>query len=763
MVSGQEINQTQRLIESGEFQKAYELISEYLDAGNHVNIAYVLKAKALEGLGRIEEAETFFWHKINWKNPTTTDLDMVKLLEKISESKKWKLATNRLNYIYNLMSSSPISEMNTFDQLHLEYNLNALDNDDYSEPVFLSLAWHYFAQNDIVKSAFYHMAYSFFHPDSPGINQLESGVSISYFINISDIYMYLLGEDNDTFAFVVEREEDLYHYTLMAKVLKKMKKNPIVLLPPVPIEVKDKDFDLNLYIKKSFDDSQTIDNIKFYTPIDIVMDESILERTTYALLNELAKKHNNHLPLFAERITLDYLNSSSLSRKELHYVCNSFEFKGAKNSTCFAYIRGYEKYISKLYKLNAEEELNAKPKYKFSIVLPVRNNANTIRYTLKTCIEQSFDDYEIVVTDNSDEGDESTYNVIKELNSDKIKYYKTPRKLPISKSFEYAFLKARGEFLIPIGADDAVLYNGLSDINKVLKEYPNNDILLWDRLHYVWPNFICSNQSDEFIIPRSYIPNKVETCIINCQEALKDVVNFKYWIYEMPLLYINSGMKKSYLLKMLEKTGAMIDGLSQDLYTGVANLAINKEILHLKYPITIAALSSNSTGAISMVGQTNIDTVKKREHEILSTNIGIHEYRNLENIVPLSDGDVSNMITSVLRLIDMGCISYDMLSEIDWKEAFKQIVEQLQMSDVNLETRLFRLIEASKILSDELYEWFIDQINSNKFILLIHRNNAEKNYYKGMDIKNGLHLDASDFGVQNVYDASVLFKKLYNI
>jgi len=52
---------------------------------------------------------------------------------------------------------------------------------------------------------------------------------------------------------------------------------------------------------------------------------------------------------------------------------------------------------------------------KFSIVIPTRNRAYTLYYTLKTCLNQyDFDDYEIVVSDNCSE--DNTAEMIKELN-----------------------------------------------------------------------------------------------------------------------------------------------------------------------------------------------------------------------------------------------------------------------------------------------------------------------------------------------------------
>jgi glycosyltransferase involved in cell wall biosynthesis len=40
------------------------------------------------------------------------------------------------------------------------------------------------------------------------------------------------------------------------------------------------------------------------------------------------------------------------------------------------------------------------PRPRFSIVIPTRQRAHTLYFTLRSCLMQSFDDYEIVVCDN---------------------------------------------------------------------------------------------------------------------------------------------------------------------------------------------------------------------------------------------------------------------------------------------------------------------------------------------------------------------------
>lgn len=234
-------------------------------------------------------------------------------------------------------------------------------------------------------------------------------------------------------------------------------------------------------------------------------------------------------------------------------------------------------------------------------------------------------------------------------------------------------------------------------------------------------------------------------------------------MYGIPLLYINSGMKRSYLLKMLNKTGAIINGMSQDVYTGIVNLAINKEFIYLQYPVTVAALSSNSVGGISISGTTDLNVQEKNRNEIFKTNSGHNMARNLEYIIPTAHGDICNLIRSILRLIDMQCINSEMLKYFDWKQIFKRIAEQLRSDDIDLESILSRLLEATNNISTELHNWFAEEIRENRLRFIKWDHDSRKTYYKGFSQNGSLNLDASAFGISNVYEASQFARKLLNL
>ncbi len=763
MINKENLFDVKDMRDKGNYQQALNMVNRLIESGETTNDAFILRGQLLESLGQVAYCSEDFWHKINWKAPNEDDLEMIRLTAEAAKAKDWTLINYRLNYIMDRMNGSTGSKISTEIQSRLMENLGRLEGGEFSPELLLDTSWLYTACNNVAFSAVYLKAYKKISTENLEIIDVESGKVNSYFPNISDIYLYLQEETDYTICLVVDNEEDTYHYNMLASLLVKLGKKVIVILPEIDFDIQDEEYDLEYFIQHSFNNAETIGQITYYVPVSILSKGEYLESTRYRLLYLLAEREMGHLPLFAERSTLDQLSDSEIQRKHIHYQFNAFEHINSEWSTCFGYVLGYEKYLSELYHMNIDDALNKKSIYDYSIVIPVRNNSATLANTIESCLNQSYDNYEIIISDNSDRDNYAIENMIRTYDNHRIKYIRTPRNLPIAKSFEYAYLNASGEFIISLGADDALMPDALININQVYNKYPNEDIIMWDTIHYVWPEFMFSNQSDQMIIKRMYEPKVLRTLYLDSQDMLYDVLNFRRSQYAIPLLYINSGFKRAYLKKMLDETGAMIDGIAQDIYTGLANLAIQEKILYLQYPITMAALSSNSSGAVSLKGVTDEETTKARDKEYLDTNIGINVERGLESMIIRTDGDISVVYTSLFRLIDMNCLPDSLIDNIDWKMTIKNIIEQLQYDDIHLERVFISYLNLARFISEDTYQWLINEFNNGDVSFLKNVQNSEKDYFKGIDQHGSLHLDVSDFGVSDVNSAVEFVVKLLQL
>jgi len=91
---------------------------------------------------------------------------------------------------------------------------------------------------------------------------------------------------------------------------------------------------------------------------------------------------------------------------------------------------------------------------KCSIIMPAYNVENYIENSIKSIINQSFFDYELIIVDDC--STDSTYNRILKIKSqdERIKVFRNKKNLKISETLNIALSHSRGEYIIRMDADD---------------------------------------------------------------------------------------------------------------------------------------------------------------------------------------------------------------------------------------------------------------------------------------------------------------------
>ena len=69
---------------------------------------------------------------------------------------------------------------------------------------------------------------------------------------------------------------------------------------------------------------------------------------------------------------------------------------------------------------------------KYTVVIPARNSIDTLKYTLQTCLTQTYPNFEILISDNC--SDDGTAQYIKNLNDKRLRYIRSERSLSMTKS-----------------------------------------------------------------------------------------------------------------------------------------------------------------------------------------------------------------------------------------------------------------------------------------------------------------------------------------
>lgn len=123
----------------------------------------------------------------------------------------------------------------------------------------------------------------------------------------------------------------------------------------------------------------------------------------------------------------------------------------------------------------------------FSVLMPTRNRASLLRSSLQTAVDQKFQDYEIVVSDNNSTDD--TKAVVEGFmkSSNKIKYFNPGRDLSMCDNWEYVLSPAQGQYIVYLCDDDALTFDSLSYIHELLSRFQMN-VLVWRSGGYNHPD-----------------------------------------------------------------------------------------------------------------------------------------------------------------------------------------------------------------------------------------------------------------------------------
>src|SRR4051794_10427964 len=101
---------------------------------------------------------------------------------------------------------------------------------------------------------------------------------------------------------------------------------------------------------------------------------------------------------------------------------------------------------------------------KFSILLPTRNRTEYLSHAVYTILNQDYDNWEAIVSDNHSEQDIAAY--VASLGEPRIKYFRTNGFVSVTENWNTALEKSSGDYVIMLGDDDGLLSGYLRKIQK---------------------------------------------------------------------------------------------------------------------------------------------------------------------------------------------------------------------------------------------------------------------------------------------------------
>ncbi|MBU1071068.1 glycosyltransferase [Patescibacteria group bacterium] len=103
-------------------------------------------------------------------------------------------------------------------------------------------------------------------------------------------------------------------------------------------------------------------------------------------------------------------------------------------------------------------------KLKISILIPTYNGSKTIIDTLNSILSQNFQNFNIIIQDDTSTDD--TLQIIKQLKNKKIKIYQNKKNLGYSRNLERGRKNCQGDILFLMGQDDILAKNALKNTHN---------------------------------------------------------------------------------------------------------------------------------------------------------------------------------------------------------------------------------------------------------------------------------------------------------
>lgn len=364
-----------------------------------------------------------------------------------------------------------------------------------------------------------------------------------------------------------------------------------------------------------------------------------------------------------------------------------------------------------------------KSQQKFSVLVPTRERADTLYFALLTCTRQSYENLEIIVSDNA--STDNTKEVVHSFKDTRIRYFNTEKRVGMSSNWEFALSKATGDFITFIGDDDGLLPEAVTTAAGILEKY-SSQALIWKKAEYNWPSH--TRNPHHLAIPvRSGLFRMDAQKILHF--CLKNWIDYP----KAPCLYTGF-VSRDVIRNATSKNGKFFNSVTPDVYSGFALLSSLNDYLFSKRPLSVNGGSGHSNGA-------NFGTTQGEYTDIFLREMDIPIHPNM----PIIPGAAYSSVIEALLQANDHCFNGKL--KINMKDAIKTIFLDLRYKEpVLYQNGVQKLLDSYQELSLEKY---IIQC-SNRYLNQPYPIKENSEIVNGMDLRSQLIIDAHDFGIQNI-------------
>lgn len=230
-----------------------------------------------------------------------------------------------------------------------------------------------------------------------------------------------------------------------------------------------------------------------------------------------------------------------------------------------------------------------------SVLLPVYNGEKYIFDAITSIIDQSDQDYELIIS--IDSGADSSERVARkfEESSERVRVFTHKTRLGMRGNYDFLISKAKGSWLTILGQDDAMMPFAISELRRSFEKIPEMSALVSRRAYAFWPDTNGDFGRHQFIYPIGV--NRVSE--VSSRRFLINCLKGKSEYSQGPQLYTGSFISRRVVLEFLSnQNGELFPYPIPDVSSSASILLATKNFHYSNLPLFIVGTSGSSTGAL---------------------------------------------------------------------------------------------------------------------------------------------------------------------
>jgi len=370
---------------------------------------------------------------------------------------------------------------------------------------------------------------------------------------------------------------------------------------------------------------------------------------------------------------------------------------------------------------------------KYTVIIPTRDRIETLGATLRTCLRQTYNNFEIIVCDNY--SSDGTRSLVESFSDSRIRYINPGRRLSMSSNFEFALGHVTEGFAMFIGADDGIMPNAIEYVNSIVNKY-QVEAVSCRQATYIWPNFPDKNIAGRFIFGGWRDDIEVR----NSSKWINKALNFTgNYCFDLPNLYCGFVHKR--VIDKAYKNGVYFKSMTPDAYSAFATAIFIDKYAFSNKPFSIAGASAKSNGAASMNASSSTEEV---------TNF------YSESDIPFHD----NFIV---------CPSYEIIAAEAFYQLSQNFPKECAAYQINYKAMLTRALRRVNVKTENEVNDAVARM-AVRFNVDIERKMSILNKFSNLRWDDLLHamsalisqgrfsviLNSTDFAIQNIDDAALI-------